>query len=95
MFVSFTVNAILKILSIFLFKILFWQCWKTAVVHHSEMRITRWLCLDLSWSEQVQPLPPSPIVPLVAVLAERLLEWCTEKDEYVPPVPRRQVDERV
>ena len=31
-FTSFTVNAILKIRTIFLFKILCWQCWKTTAV---------------------------------------------------------------
>ena len=34
----------------------------------SEMRIMSWFRQNLSQREQVQPLPPSPIVPLVAVL---------------------------
>ena len=33
----------------------------------SEMKITSWLHV-MSWREQVQPLLPSPIIPLVAVL---------------------------
>ena len=32
-FIYFTVNAILKILTMFLFKILFCQCWKTAAAY--------------------------------------------------------------
>ena len=86
-FVSFTVNAILKILTIFLFKILCWQCWKTTAVYQ------RTIMLD-EWREQVKPLLPLPIVSLVAVMVEQLRECCAEKDEKDLPVPRWRIDER-
>ena len=38
--------------------------------------------------EQVQPLLPSPIVPLVAILVELLLECSTENDEKDPQSKR-------
>ena len=48
MFVAFTINAILDNHTIFLFKILCWQCWKTAAVHHQKM-----IMLDLAPLEPV------------------------------------------
>ena len=54
-FVSFTVNAILLILTIFLFKILCWQCWKTAAVHQ------RMVMLD-EWNEDNELAPLEPVV---------------------------------
>ena len=98
-FVSFTVNVILNILTIFLFKILCWQCRKTAAVYQRMRMLDRWdkdnelLRWNLSWWKQVQPLLPLPVVPLIAILVERFLEWYTEKDEKDPPVQRRRVDE--
>ena len=47
----------------------------------------------MSWGEKIQPLLPSPIIPLVAILVEWLLECCTEKNTKEPPVPRQWVDE--
>ena len=41
----------------------------------------------MSWSEQVQPLLPSSLELLVAIMVERLPEWCTEEDED-PPILR-------
>ena len=45
--------------------------------------------------EQVQPLLPSPIVPLVAILVELLPGCSTENDEKDRPVLRRHVNERI
>ena len=50
-----TVNAILKILTIFFFRILCWQCWKTAVVHQ------RIIMLD-EWDEDNELAPLKPVV---------------------------------
>ena len=41
-FVYFTVNAILRILTFFLFKILCWQWWKTAGVYQSMIILDEW-----------------------------------------------------
>ena len=88
MFVSFTVNMqYLKLLLFSCFKILCWQCWKTAAVHQ------RMIMLD-EWDEDNE-LPPSPLVPLTTVFVELLPECCTEENEEEPPVPRRPVDEQI
>ena len=97
-FVSFTVNAILLILTILLFKIL---CCQTAAVH-------QWMVMLDEWNEdnELAPLEPAmeracststslPLVPLVAILVERLPKCCSKKNEKDPPVPRRQIDERI
>ena len=55
MFVSFTVNTKLKLLIIFLFKILCRQCWKTAAVHQ------RMIMLD-EWDEDIELAPLEPVV---------------------------------
>ena len=38
---------------------------------------------------------PLPIVPLVAILVERLPEWCSEEIYKDPPVPGRRIEERI
>ena len=92
-FAYFTVNAKLKILTIFWFKIFCWQ-W-TAAVHYQMMMLNEWdeddelAPLDLSWREQVQPIFLSPIV----VLSEWLLKCCTEENEKDLPILRRPVEE--
>ena len=78
MFVSLTVSAILKILTIFLFKILCWRCWKTAAVYQRMTMLDEWdEDNELAPLEHVveracftftSVLHPSPIVPLVADL---------------------------
>ena len=101
MFVSFTVNTKLKLLIIFLFKILCRQCWKTAAVHQRMIMLDEWdedielAPLEPAVREQFQPLLPSPIVPLLAVLVEWFPEWCTEEDWKDFPIPGRQVDEQI
>ena len=57
------------------------------------MKITSWY-LEPVVEKQVQPLLPLLVVPLVAVLVERLPECCTKKDEKEPLAPERRVDER-
>ena len=90
-----------KLLLFSCFKILGWQCWKTAAVHQ------RVLMLD-EWDENNELTLLEPVVKragsnttsftfstLVAVLVEWLPECCTEEDGKEPPVPRRRVDERI
>ena len=81
-FVSFTVSAILKTLTIFLFKILCWLSWKTATVHQRMLMVDEW---DEKKYNELAPLGerllPSHILPLVAILVEQLSEGCSEKDE--------------
>ena len=54
----------------------------------SETRIMSWLRLNLPWRDDVPMLLPLPIVFLVAVLVEWLLECYTEEDEEEPTVSR-------
>ena len=52
-FISFTVNAILKILSNLLFKIFCWQCWKTAAVDQRMITLA-----ERDEDEELTPLEP-------------------------------------
>ena len=107
LFVSFTVNAILKTLGIFLFRMLCCQCWKTASVHQ------RMIMLD-EWDEDNELAPLEPVVERVGSTATSftfsncgsrlggvtsgMLQW--EKWKKAPPPPpffcsRQWVDERI
>ena len=81
---SFTVDAILKILTIFLLKII---CW-----HQMMIMLDEWE-EHIELAGEVSSTSTSvTIVPLVAVLLGRLAKWCIKKDEKDPYVPRRRFD---
>ena len=96
--VSFTVNAILKNYTIFLFKILCWRYWKTAAVHQRLIMLAEW-----DEDNKLAPLEPChgststsfAYSTLGSLLVERLQECWTRarEDKNDLPVQRRRVHE--